>query len=84
MLSEEKIEELAAEELAWRRSQHNPDPLDAEHESLHLDGTHDHYLGEFFSLSDSDVERLEGYYYAGDLSPTLSRAWVKAAANLPG
>ena len=84
MLSEEKIEELAAEEAERRRREQRADPLDAELESLNLDGTYDHYLGEFFSLSDSDVERLEGYYYAGDLSPTLSRAWVKAAANLPG
>ena len=82
-MNEELIEELAAEEAERRRREQRADPLDAELESLNLDGTYDHYLGEFFSLSDSDIERLAGYYDAGDLSPTLSRAWCKAAANAP-
>ena len=83
-MNEELIEQLATEEAERRRREQRADPLDAELESLNLDGSYDHYLGEFFGLSDADVERLEGYYYAGDLSPTLSRAWIKAAANIPG
>ena len=36
-------------------------------DELRLDGSYDHYHKQFLSLSDEDIERLSGWYDAGDL-----------------
>ena len=82
MIDEEKI----ADNARWERWEDEQDAKDEREirqqlDELRLDGTYDHYLGEFFSLSDADIERLSIWYDCGDLCRTLADAYVKADAQ---
>ena len=82
MIDEEKI----ADNARWERWEDGQDAKDEREirqqlEELRLDGTYDHHLGEFFSLSDADIERLSIWYDCGDLCCPLADAYVKADAQ---
>ena len=50
-------------------------------DELRLDGSYDHYHKQFLSLSDEDIERLSGWYDAGDLCRPLADAWCRSEAH---
>ena len=82
MIDTDKI----ADNARWERWEDEQDAKDERKirqqlEELRLDGTYDHYLREFFSLSDADIERLSGWYDCGDLCRPLADAYVKADAQ---
>ena len=79
----EKIADNARWESYYdRKDQEEEREIRQQLDELRLDGSYDHYLNEFFSLTDDDVERLAGYYECGDLQPRLADAWCKAAATI--
>lgn len=69
------------EEADDRRAAALEREIEANLADLGLDGTYDHYLGQFLSVSDEDYAKLEGYYYAGDLCPSLREAYEKVEAQ---
>ena len=50
-------------------------------DELRLDGSYDHYHKQFLSLSNEDIERLSGWYDAGDLCRPLADAWCRSEAH---
>ena len=76
--------EKIADDARWERNQDESEEREIRQQldELRLDGTYDHYIGEFFSLSDDDIERLAGWYECGDLCTPLADAWCKAAATI--
>ncbi len=82
MIDTEKI----ADNARWERWEDGQDAKDEREirqqlDELRLDGTYDHYLGAFFSLSDADIERLSSWYDTRDLCRPLADAYVKADAQ---
>ena len=83
MIDTEKI----ADNARWERWGDEQDAKDEREirqqlDELRIDGTYDHYLGAFFSLSDADIERLSGWYDTGGLCRPLADAYVKVDATV--
>ena len=79
----EKIADNARWESYYdRKDQEEEREIRQQLDEFRLDGSYNHYLNEFFSLTDDDIERLAGYYECGDLQPRLADAWCKAAATI--
>ena len=79
----EKIADNARWESYYdRKDQEEEREIRQQLDELRLDGSYDHYLNEFFSLTDDDIERLASLYECDDLQPRLADAWCKAAATI--
>ena len=79
----EKIADNARWESYYdRKDQEEEREIRQQLDELRLDGTYDHYLREFFSLSDADIERLSSWYDTGGLCRPLADAYVKVDATV--